>query len=538
MDKLKVLLVDDEILVRIGLKSIVDWDSLGCELMGEAADGLEALEICRNTRPDILFTDIIMPGLGGLELIQQVKEEYKEEIFFVILTSYDEFDYAKQAIKLGIEDYLLKLALNKDVLAGIVERIRAKAVQGKKAQQLAVSLENQYKNNFELIRNNFIKNLLHGNGMATEEILTVLEKISLKFGFEDVRFQVMAFSIDQFEKRIREGYIKDRVKYVNDFKTLSNNILKQFEIEELFTVEENLFIVLLDMKAREEDFLKALFDRMKYALMNYMNISVSGGASAMGNNIKELQGKIKEAVEALGYRFYGGKGSLSAYGSYRYTADGEVLMTLAEEQKLYQELILQHGAEAAAIIQDLLLRVKASSQYTPLKVLSIINEIVFIFSRTAKTLGGALEEMEAGERVLPFMHVQELENMDDMVIWLKEYSEALLRYLSAKRNAASRREIAKIKDYIEQNYMEEITLDFAAKYVSMSRNYFSSLFKKETGENFVDYILRVKVEKAFELIVKNRMKVYEAAEKVGFRNINYFSKVFKKIKGISPSTLK
>lgn len=507
---MKVLIADDEMHIRNGLKKGIPWKALGIDEVLTAEDGEAALEICREKRPEIIVTDIRMPGLDGLSLTQSAGEHWGLKKA-VILSGYSEFEYAKRAIGLGVADYLLK-PVKTDELTALIEKI-VKEIH-----------EEKYKE--EAARQEKILDILEGR-LPAEEIKTLLcERKGIKYRKEN------------FSNNIVLGVLKGDVVYGK--KACGTDDLREYIEEErgiTFLVREKLSSVfLLQLCSRQDrgDYLSRMSSCLRRINKRHTDSAgFSLGVSSAGM-VRDVARLYKQACLALEHRLYLGAGSCMFYEQIP-----------GESEKIYPVLSLDKSAieESVLMLQVeelnrhihkhfVYLREKRCTDKQTVQelCLAVKNTVFDVMKEKGVDIAGILDRnQELFQSQMDFSTLVSYEK------WLCDYCYLLLaglRDLTGKHYSTI---ISRAVDYINQHYSEEITLKGLAEEVNKSPSYFSCIFKKEMGLNFNEYLNQVRIRKAKELLRMPDMVIYEVAEKTGFHDYKYFTKVFKKLCGCSPS---
>jgi two-component system response regulator YesN len=406
----KIMVVDDEFIVRVGIRSIVNWEEHGYTMVAEAANGAEALEKIALHHPDIVLTDLVMDNMDGFELIRACSEKFPE-IAFVVLSSYNDFENVRQAMKLGARDYIFKLKAGPEEILKVLDEISGEEPAGGGSEPVRRDLlDGVIRENLPAIKRNLLRKCVDRSFQSEEETLSRFKALSLHIDLLKP-FCLLYISIDNFVQLKVSGEIKD-VQLIK---------------------------------------------------------------SSMENIIYEALGKKWEA-EVFDYD----KGDIAVFINCLYDEDG-----LREDFSKIQDYIKRY------------LGIEVSGTISP--VMKGIVELPEFF----RVCGDTLRQRTGNARLLPY-------------------------------NEGQRNEIARAKEYILKNLEEKLGVQEAAAHVGMSESYFSHLFKKETGINFIDYVNRAKMEVAAELLADPGLKMLDIASRIGIDNPNYFSVLFKKTMGVSP----
>lgn len=502
---MKVLIADDEMHIRNGLRAGIDWKALGIDNVLTAEDGREAHSICRRERPEIIITDIRMPGMDGLELTGQAGRSLGAKKV-IILSGYSEFEYAKKAIGLGVVDYLLK-PVNIRELTGLIER----CVADIREEEIREELTRQEKIRGILekkIPAEEIRNILYGrNGGAACPPEIVLGAVSL----------------DKSYGRYLHGYEEVRKA------AAGRQIIYLAETDELL-------VYMAELRTRQE---RSGYYAEFGCVLNTANQLLSGsGSCSMGISgrgaVTDIPKLFEQAKMALVHRLYLGDGSC-------------IFFELAggKEEKTYLLLEFDKGRvrESVEMLRTDQLRELIHEQFSKLKsrkctdvnvvrefCVAIKNVVFEVMREKGVDIAGILDRNQE-----LFQSQMEYTSLDSYEAWICDYCNLLLRGLEDLSGKCYSAVISKAVDYMNQHYGEDITLKGLAEEVNKSSSYFSCIFKKEMGVNFNEYLNQVRIKNAGELLRKPDVVIYEVAEKTGFHDYKYFTKVFRKLCGCSPT---
>jgi len=522
----KVLIVDDELLVQVGLKSMINWQEHGLYVVAEAKNGQEAIELFNRTDPDIVFVDIGMPGMNGLELIKILKEK-KPSVKTVILTSHTDFNYVKEAVSLNVSEYLLKSELTRDSLSkcinNIVTQMEAETSEKYKIEN-AESVNTGY-----LVEDDLFK-IITGFYKSREEMEAIIEKY--KFSFQQSVWLVAVSSI-MIKADDLERYQKD----TDHFKTVIQGLLKQVFSEEDFTfyatiiIDKIIFLFNID-KAKDISAVKEKIMNLLYLfksnLKQFLNIDLFIGISKPGESYRQLPELYKQAYNAREYCFF---------ESDKIITYDESLLHVEESMpkvnyKAIEKLLLKGDVEGLEqSFNDIFGRLYdcRNKEYVRTAFIDLLSQ--------AKLFVESLHEKQnipdLNEANFNYNRFQNFHTFEEVKKYITDVYKKIIQAEKNQRGAQYSCSIQKSIEYIEKNYQRNITLADVAKYAEVSKNYLSFLFKQEIGTNFSTFLMNFRIEKSKELLTEGNVKIYEIANMVGFENPYYFSKVFKEVVGVS-----
>lgn len=519
----KLLVVDDEELIRKGLISRMIHHGFDFDQIAEASNGREALEAIRETRPDIVITDVRMPDIDGIQLIRCAKDLYPE-IRFIIISGYAEFEYAEQALNMGVNGYLLKPIADKElvetlkrVLKEIENKLILEDINNKKE-----SLE-RYIENLSLEQK--INQIIHSTGLKTSE-----DSISYMDIEEDSKYVLALVNIDG------KTYYQSPYKY-QEIELVKTNVIKV--IEEIDTncrklivnnyKDTNQIIILFMhcntsiLKHESDIFLTKALNSLAKKLM----VSVTIGSSGIEVNLtSEL---YRQAKEAFQQRLVYGNGEIYKYSNIQASVN---LMIPKNEIRLLQKYIERCDIGNVEIILKNIFSDKNFNGVLEAYIRFVWMEIINILLK----VGNDLHPDLLNNFDLNLLDVEILDKFDDIDEIISYLYTLIIDFLKLDKavDLNCKSKIKMIIKHIEQHFEEELTLnDLAYKY-ALSPNYFSTVFKKETGKTVVNFITEVRIKNACRLLVETKDSVVEISNKVGYEDSQYFFRVFKKITGKTP----
>jgi len=528
---LKVVIVDDELLVRIGLRSTIQWEQNGFEIIGDFSDGHKALSVINECKVDILITDIKMPKMDGIELTRRVKE-INDDIKIIILTCYDEFDYAKQALLLGANDYIIKSIMEPSDLLNSVLKIKKEIENTLKKHEELDFLKSEVESQKSALKKKAILELFKGEFNSVEEIIKNLKRLGVEFAYK--HFCLVCLKIDNFEVNykkidlVSKRVLRDSIlNIINSIMTSNYNGIAIEVIDGTFTC---ILSVNSSLYSAEEAGIK--FSLMvQEAVKSYTQITVSCLISSGINDIKEISTKYENTINHLKYKVFLDCNCIITHSDIE-TFEMEVNNNIFDREKEIYYYLNEGNKERVKEIIDQEFS-KINKGKASLSLLNYIcGQLISILNRASMEIGYSLYN---NNEFFNIKEVWDLENVEIIHKWMVEQYTLISNIIIGKRLNCDNDIIRDAMKYIGSNYMRSITLGDVAKHVNVSRTYFSQIFKEETSENYIDYLNKIRIQKAKELMKFNRYKSYEVSERVGFQDSSYFSKIFKKIENKTPS---
>jgi two-component system response regulator YesN len=532
----KVLIVDDEPIIRKGLKNIINWKSFGCEVVAEAADGLDGLELIRKHKPDIIITDIKMPETDGLSMIRQIKEDVPD-CRIIILTGYRDFDYAQEALKLGAMDFLLKPSRIEELTSAISRAVKELKFQTRRAEEFE-KLKQLFSQNIAVLREKFLYDIIHEINTNQEDIR---EKLEL-FGLEQGEFRMLLVQNDEEENSENEVSQYDRHLYqfgiINTFNEIFTD---KFEVMHVTLDNIGTAFIAMPREGMTEDVSEAIDKKCTYLqeiINNCFGFTVTIAVSSEGREFTELPQKFNECREALEHKFYLGNNSIIYHSDvntfFRY--DNHSIL-----EKLQKALIegIKSGNEAAVEerLKDIFNCIRSVDPSKKEFIKNFYWNTITSINNIRLSLKHGENNSKVGYTELSGLYglIEKCTNADELNTLLEESARSVAAKVNNYNNKSIKLVLRKAVEYLHDHYHEPITLNEVAEHTLVSTYYISRMFKKEMGRNFVDYLNELRVEKAKELLKDVRFKTYEVAEKVGIPDAHYFSRLFKKYVGMTPT---
>ncbi|MFD2117976.1 response regulator [Paenibacillus yanchengensis] len=523
----KVMVVEDELLVRLGLINSIDWSKFGMAVVADAADGKAAWELYTKEKPDVVITDLRMPRMDGITLITKIREKDKTTRV-IVLSCLEEFDLARKAMSLGVSDYILKLTMTEeemeDVLRKTYDELSQNTVPEDSRSTTIAAVETG------LVKEKMLKDFLFYNVYSVDEFTDFVERSGLRLS--ETRLVLCTIEIDHYQVLCNK--FQDEQGHL--IKVTLLNILEEimaiYRRGEAFYLDETHYTAIFSFAdiTSEQAITQQLYGilgKIREVIGTYFGGSVTFGLSGVQSGYRSLPSLYTESRQALNKKYYVGSG-LILTGDTRFseTKLRERIEELKHIPFLGQLFGERHAAEYARRIDRLAEALFAGKE-----------TVLILFNQLLQWVASALLYKDEACTQALMDYSRKLNNCETMM----EMTDAFTMYLNdivdivRKRRLLSK-EIAHAIQYIERNYDEDLSLQQVADHVSLSFSYLSNLFKKELQITFVEYLNNFRIERAKELLTGTPLKTYEIAQKVGFSpESTYFSKVFKKTTGLSPN---
>ncbi|MCR8643062.1 response regulator [Paenibacillus sp. N1-5-1-14] len=532
----KMLIVEDEHIVKVALKSLINWNDYGFDYTYEASNGKQGLDILQQ-HPDIdvVITDINMPIMDGLQMIKEIRQlGLSPQI--IILSAYDDYALVRQALKLQTSDYMLKNEMDPEHMIALLQDIKAK---------LDVSKEKRHetdKNGPQVITTRVSKvQLLKKITTAkwSEELYEKVEDQELRITSRNLA--VCYLWIDDYEL-ITDKYDESQQR---TFETTALNVMYQCLDEanmgEAYHLTKQQYVCMLSLpnsgysqlRLTLTELLSQIFSNLKH----YMNISVSIGISDVRSGFDQIHPLFTQAQKNASFRFILGKSKL-IFPEHAKAFVGSTGARLTGKEAAYIQALKDSNKEKAMQELDQLFAIIMQGMPDQLdEWYSQYRELQFIVMRFLYDLGVEAEELNREAKQL-YYSMTKLETCEEIHAAMRLMTEQIVQYMKSHKDSTLISAVNRAQQFIRTNYCEDLTLKMVSDFVELSESHFSHLFSKETGGTFTDFLTKTRVERAKELIATTNMKVYEIAEKVGYTNTEHFSRVFKKVTGYSPAHFK
>jgi two-component system response regulator YesN len=525
----KIIVADDEATVREGIRDHLNWHELGFEVVGDFENGREVIQAMELLQPDVVLTDINMPFVDGLELSRFLFDHYPRTKV-IILTGYDEFEYAQQALKLKVHDYILKPNTAAEIRQ-ILIRLKAEMdEEGRKTDDLT-KLKERLRESLPLARERFLNQLT--SGIVREGELK--DRLAyLELFIEGMHHLVAVIDVDdhgELERFYPET--ESELLYFAVF-NISEEIMAKHNAGIVFQNNNEKTIVILSGDDAELLYDSALhvLEEINAAVQSFLKFTISIGVGDVCTGLNQLHLSHKRAASALDYRFLLGKNRVISINDIEGRAHTRVPYNKVWERKLVSGIKSGTLEEMEPIISQLMHNFKKS--YLPLDRCYIhIQQVMISIMDTLDELGIHDDSLYRTDSN-PLTDIYHLKTLDEVGVWLTAYCQRVSLIISEKRDHFVRVQMMKAEAYIHEHYADElISLDAVCKHVSMSKSYFSLLFKSYNSETFIGYLTRLRVEKAKEMLKHTDLKTYDIADRVGYADPQYFSLIFKKTTGMT-----
>lgn len=522
---LKVVLADDENKIILLLQKLIDWKQLGYEIVGTANDGLRALELVGQQQPHLLITDVQMPGCSGIELIRRARD-LQPNLHFIIISGYRKFEYAQNALKYGVEDYLLK-PLKQEELAGILLRLSDKL--GEEAV-LELRLKKSGERQQELLMD-----ALQSAAKRQQPFLDAAQAdAGYGFHFAEGTYFAALVKVD----------VSNAAQYQDSYQIMMQHALEivRRELSSLAAVyaaaaQKEGIAVLLQLDEYRALEVKQCFTKIRKEIEKqqdmfwYIRCTIClGGRKTC---LEQAGISMREALWLCRDRLCRAQSWLDAEGE-QTSFDQRYCLETAQKKRLQvaaeclDEIRFEQELEESFL--TLLSQPNLNGQMVEDWFYQVLEACLYGMRQS-----GQVKEHFSEKLTEKFWLCTDTRSVFSL---LQQDVVQELRRLEDERSLRETRPITEAKRYIQQHYRESLRLEDVSSAVGFNATYFSTLFKKETGQNFMDYLTELRINKSKELLCGDQLSVQDVAEMVGYRDLKYFSRLFKKTTGVSPSDYK
>lgn len=496
----RLLIIDDELILRNGLRYLCNWEEHGMTIVGEAANGKEALDMIEELEPHIVLMDIVMPIMNGIDFAKIMQKQYPD-IKMVVLSSFSEFDYVREAFKYGVSDYLLKPKLKAEELLSLLEKVKGELNLVRKTKEKKALPS-------PLLRE--LLNPFNQKPEAYEQVQSMMPEKS---------FILMKCKIDE-ELEANSECFKERLS------EWIGNVLREYTLLETFL--NNEYIVLINIKQFDEHvILQTLMETKSNQIAENLRFIVS---KAFNDSMLLMQ-KNNELSRGLGKIFY-------------FKGKRFVLETQIKEDRLKKEFNTAlftsklNGLDIEAcqiLLFDYFKEIKIEQEYDEYSFKRFCQNIIYNLINTIGHLGFEVNTLNQ-DKIRCFRTIDRAIYFEEIVTLMEQVFEKTAILINNQIEQRNSIILNKIIQYVEQHYSEEITLSEIADNIHINYYYLSAYFKSQTSENLTAYINKVRVEKAKILLKDGNLSIAEVSSLVGFSEHNYFSKVFKKYALMTPTS--
>ncbi len=526
---IKVLIVDDELRIGMLIKKLVKWDDLVIECLDVVDNGKRALEIIKSGAPQIVITDIRMPKINGLDLINMTRD-FSDQVKFIVISGYKEFEYAHRALQYGVQDYLLK-PIDEDALNSVLQKIINELQQESYEEEKKKKLEKSVMASDYIIRENVLNSIIEGNKEISLEGIN--QEYNLKM--EGELYNVLDVKLDYWDyennNKRQDQITQDKIIDIIE------KYLKEIVTDQLICKKQNLHIhclISFDIQKRREvkSCINSILSEIQAFLLQFEQYEITIGVGKSVDEFGRIYESVRDANRAVNNRIKLGTGRLI----YIETIKGTESLVIEKIMVAYKEGFVNsvenyNRQMFEQCVNHIFGEIQKEEGIDYSIYYFIANYIIDFFFETVKV------ESKEGEELKTFLNSMShlCYTITKLKQLLKEYLGEYLDTIYKIAENKSTKPIREAKRYIEAHYAEKIVLEDLAEIVELNPVYFSALFKKETNMNFSTYLTNVRMEVAKSEIKNGNETIAAIAEKVGYKDTRHFSQTFTKNVGVKPA---
>lgn len=532
-----LLVVEDEEMIRNKILLCCDWTANGFNHVYEADNGATALEIVANKDIDIVVTDIQMPKMNGIELIREIRA-FDKTIKIVVISGHAEFEYAKESLTLNVKDYILKPFLSKNLLE-ILLKLKEELIRQQSEQEELESMKRQLKENRLLLQEKLFADLL--NNCFIGNLDKNLQYLSLDHMYNHTFF-VAVLNIEGFAEILNDSDEEQKYIYNLSFYNWANKFLLAYKnannLFEQFAYDYYLLNYRLDqlvlISFQSQDIVLQILECMVEQARKEVGLQITIGVGNPYANLKDLHISLHEASAAVTLSSLHGKGIVFTFNGICFdNQEYSKHLTNIVDNKIYNNIKVGAFEEIKKEIVNIVSQIK-SSMLGVKAIETIVRNMILLSCKAINEMGYDMHDIFGADGA-PDFNMNEINSQVQLEEWLFTFFVKVNDYVISKRSNRNQQLIMQVKDYASQHYAEGINLSYFAKKYNISTGYLSVLFNEQFGQNFIDYLTNLRIQKAKELLKNSDLRVYEIAEKIGYRDAYYFSAAFKKVVGVNPT---
>ncbi|MEG2776533.1 MAG: response regulator [Cellulosilyticaceae bacterium] len=517
----KILIVDDEKIIRIGLQSIINWEELGCKVIGVASDGVQALKTIEEEQVDVVITDIKMPNMDGISLTKELKaRKFQGEI--IMLTNYGEFEMARDALRYGVHDYLLKATLRpEEIEKTVITIVKKLENRGQLSQKIDIETKSQKMDKEDLDK---ISEVFRG--VVDKEELHIKEELKSAYRFMLIRRVQSKYEKQNQENKLLSSYEGAILNIVREIVSLER------EVNIFYHGNWAIYILPKTQLKEKEKFIKTALQIQNHIKM-YTNVKVITVIGETFMNTQDFGVFLSKCIKASKLVYYKGYQNVILQEEGGETNTYKTIPHERFASEFKQMLDVGGYDDAIELTKEFLNHIKElrlSTLQVDEFLNKLMNDMIIDYGIYLDKDKGKLKEIAIKYR--------QCTTLDEIKEVLGELIYTICSYILQVKDMHYRKEVVEIIEYINQNVDKKITLSSLSEEVNMNESYISRLFKNETGTNIVNYINMIKMEKAKELLRQPDMIVKDVANALGFEEQSYFNRMFKKYFGLNPKEYK
>lgn len=529
----KLLVVDDEFYIRDGIINVVQWDKIGVEVVGEACDGQDALEKVELLSPDIVITDVYMDNIDGLELSDILHQTYPF-IKVIIVSGYNDFEFVKRALELKVFRYIIKPVFPKELIE-IVSDLVAELEKEKQFKAKIQLMESEINRNKSLLLERFLSDIINGNIQDNDELL-------IRMNYLDIQFQKNYYSciqvtIPEYSSAMKEPDMKRLHSLMFSIREIFYNTMDEYEIWSLTGEYEKLTLLAGYNSPNEYEYSRQTINKLEQAIDNVarlIDISVFITVGGIYSNLMDLSKSFREITIAQEHNTITCKSNIIYIKDMPSSNGVHYIYPVEKENMLLRSLTELNEEKSEAIIKSLFNDMEKQG-YTKDRMRIDIMGLLGMISRKAIEMGVDMYHLYDKALLNPFMAFERYRTREHIENWIKNLITKTICEIRSQKASEVKSVIKKANEFLYENYIDpDLSLTAISDHIFLNPSYFSRLYKKETGESYVEALTKIRLNMAKTLLVESNKKILDISESVGYSDSRYFCTIFKKYFGYTP----
>jgi two-component system, response regulator YesN len=527
----KVMLVDDDYPVLQLLSETIEWEQLGVSLQSTHENGASAFEKAMDEMPDILITDIGMPKMNGIELTKKLKSQ-NPNLKVAILSCHADFGYAQQALKLQVQDYLVKDTFDPDDLRNLIKKFKDTLDKQNNRMIQHQQIQNMLDRNKESVKERFIKKTIEQPDINEMNWLSEAKSLGLHL---DHSGYIGSLAMIHNYSTLKELYLsEDTLNFaINNVvaeeieRCYPGSVHFQHGVKELFFFFPSSLILKRNALSDVSEGMK----RIQHALKRSLNITLSFITGDGCTNMPEFKQELLLLLNCSHQSFYLNPGTIVERKEPKEAPTEDLFSKYDEAAAEMRELIMLRDESRISEYVNKWVAFLEERQFAP----ELVKDWVLKLLLDLRVKLHALQLFRS-QQTFDYMHneIFDIQFIDELKTWLMNYFKAILSFVKEVYEQTKRKEILDAIKYVTVNIEKKISLDEVSSHLYLNPSYFSRLFKKEVGETFVEYVTKMKINRAKELLEQTADSVGKICERLGYDNQSYFIKIFKNYVGVTP----
>ena len=534
----QLMIVEDEKSTREGLKDCVDWNRYDIKVVAEAPNGQEALNRLHEMPIDIVLTDVVMPIMDGIELVRQIRCIYSS-VKVIFISGYWDMPYLKSAFQLDAIDYILK-PIKLEELEQVIQKVTEICRLEKEAKQNLQEMKNKLAASLPLMRERFISRLLTGSIKGRKAILQKAAFLDLPF--EQVGYYTV-FTI-QINPSVQTMLSKkDKVETMEEHEILLMKIKELVESTRIADLNLNIFcsiadenrinFILYSASSTSYDRTIEIAQQMQDKIKNATSAVVSVGIGDEVPSVEYLNRSWQKSVRALDQGYFLGEGAIIHYKDIDLKNEIPSYYSHPIQEQICNAIRLGREKEVKSLTSSFFQELYSYTGMNIDYVRTICLELIILAERILLESGDS--KLDIGGRKDMWKKVFQLKTLKQTEEWMSNQLCDMAGTIDRIQNTKSKSIVERMKSAVQRRCSENITIQELAEELYFTPNYICMLFKKETGESFREYLTKVRLERAKTLLRNSTMKLYEIAGQIGYTDPDYFTRIFRKYTGVTPT---